>query len=436
MFLSYGLLIVGVFAVELRVDRASIKGQVEALAQTGGSPAFALVAGITAAEEQCLSVAGGAVHTAGAEVTLESCLSSIAAGDGRELWQFRDNGELENVVGKKCIEVAGAKVLLGECGHGSSFDVTESGQLRLRSKDACLSQKGSFAGDEDIALKSPVHASSASDEFHGGYSAVDGQEASFWSSAANPAGSVSIEFDFGEARHLKAVEIDWEHPAESFSIEVSQDGQTWATAFSTDVNSVFGTHEDLGFALARKARVVMKKTHPLYGLVAGRKYYAARRISFIAPRLTTIVEPCAAAAASHDARDRYFLSSIGQFDTCPAKEIRAALGGLNAARVGAAAVVSKLANRLPSTGACRGAALASVGASDMDMPSLVSVSRRGKTEIAAMKKTSGLNADTGAAAHKASELIATMNGISGAEIGNEIGAAKGVVIAARKALKR
>ena len=45
---------------------------------------------------------------------------------------------------------------------------------------------------------------------------------------------------------------------------------------------------------------------------------APRRVSFLAPRLATIVESCAAAAESTDARDKYFLSCPRfrpQFDT-------------------------------------------------------------------------------------------------------------------------
>ena len=54
---------------------------------------------------------------------------------------------------------------------------------------------------------------------------------------------------------------------------------------------------------------VLKKPHPIYGNVAGKASYAIRRVSFLAPRLATIVESCAAAAESTDARDKYFLSS-------------------------------------------------------------------------------------------------------------------------------
>ena len=79
---------------------------------------------------------------------------------------------------------------------------------------------------------------------------------------------------------------------------------------------------------------VLKKPHPIYGNVAGKASYAIRRrpgeflgwreiggdaavfaercaprrVSFLAPRLATIVESCAAAAESTDARDKYFLS--------------------------------------------------------------------------------------------------------------------------------
>jgi hypothetical protein len=60
---------------------------------------FMVVAGMTGADELCLTAEDGQVATLGARIALESCRSSIAAGDGRELFSFLPSGQLYNVTG-------------------------------------------------------------------------------------------------------------------------------------------------------------------------------------------------------------------------------------------------------------------------------------------------------------------------------------------------
>ena len=62
-----------------------------------------LISGATSEQELCLTVENGNTEHAGALVTLEACSSAVAAGDGRELWKMTGAGQLESVVGGKCV---------------------------------------------------------------------------------------------------------------------------------------------------------------------------------------------------------------------------------------------------------------------------------------------------------------------------------------------
>ena len=63
---------------------------------------------------------------------MEPCAQSIAAGDGRELWQYLPGGQIASVTGKKCMTVStgGAVVLKGCDATGASqWEAQGSGRL-------------------------------------------------------------------------------------------------------------------------------------------------------------------------------------------------------------------------------------------------------------------------------------------------------------------
>ena len=89
-----------------------------------------------------------------AEVTLEACSSALAAGDGRELWKMTGAGQLESVVGGKCVvlggnsPVGGGVVELADCqssaetGDGRSFwSLTPSAQLSMARGGGCAERR-------------------------------------------------------------------------------------------------------------------------------------------------------------------------------------------------------------------------------------------------------------------------------------------------------
>ena len=162
---------------------------------------------------------------------------------------------------------------------------------------------------------------------------MDGHAATYWASATATLQPVTFVVDFGERFHLHDIDITWEFPAKAFSISLSSDGERFSEAFSTDVNSLMETHVPLG-ADARAAKLTMieapvgglrlprartprpllrwwLQAHPTLGVANGRHLFGIKSIAAHAPRVSTIVEPCARAASSKDARDKYFAVSVG-----------------------------------------------------------------------------------------------------------------------------
>jgi len=300
----------------------------------------------------CLVVANGNVEVEGIDVVLESCAAAIAAGDGREIWQHLPNGEISNALGGKCIGADGDAVSLMACDGGSTWQMQGNGQLKLgRSGEQCLSQRGSAAGAEDVAARSAISASNSFDTIgHGANMAVDGSSSTFWASELDPESPVAITIDLGGARKLNAAEIVWEFPAKAFTVSVSTDGVKWSEVYATDSNVLSSTHVALGSISAWKVRVVM---HEAAQAFQGHSLYGIKMLSLHASRLQTIVEDCASAAKSTDARDKYFETHVGEFAPCSSKALRSELPSLEAARASVASVIAELTGVLPKLSSCR-----------------------------------------------------------------------------------
>ena len=70
-------------------------------------------------------------------------------------------------------------------------------------------------GDAALANAAPTADASAtsSDSQHTVDQLTDGDAATYWASSADS--PVDVQLDFGSIAHIKAVEIDWERPAQA-----------------------------------------------------------------------------------------------------------------------------------------------------------------------------------------------------------------------------
>ena len=116
---------------------------------TSGQESFMIVAGERSDEdERCITAAGS-------EVLIDSCLSSLASLDGREVFKFQDQ-RIVHVASGLCLGVEGDdeyQIALYDCGFGleardvrSVWELTANAQLKLpRMGDSCLTFQGARA---------------------------------------------------------------------------------------------------------------------------------------------------------------------------------------------------------------------------------------------------------------------------------------------------
>ena len=103
----------------------------------------------------------------------------------------------------------------------------------------------------------------------GAVAAVGGLPGSYWASELDIADPVEWIVDFGGSKKLSACAINWEFPAQSFTVSLSTDGEHWSDVFSTDSNVLNSTYIRMDSVLATKAKITMRKSHPLDGHAQG-----------------------------------------------------------------------------------------------------------------------------------------------------------------------
>merc|ERR1719330_1008673 len=218
---------------------------------------------------------------------------------------------------------------MSDCGGASTWRLLANGQAQVGEK--CLSLSGEGGGTENAASHAAAEAtSSANSASHAAQAAVDADDATFWASNPGDVGPVALTIDLGEARSVDLLKIVWEFPAQAFDVSVSPDGLEWTEVFGTTVNMVLVSRIPPGLT-ASKVRVDMKKPHPLHKTASGQPVFGIKSVAVLAPRLGVVLDDCAAASQSQDARDKYFPVSASGFNLAGSEALQAELLALAAA---------------------------------------------------------------------------------------------------------
>ena len=316
---------------------------------------FMLVGGVSARSEMCLT----GLENVGA--SLSDCGAAVAELDGREIWSLSAGGALTSLASKKCLAVpsgavAGARVALASCDGpdaSAAWELQGNGQIKLGSSNMCLSQSGAAPGNADLAASSSVIASSTLDFAHGAALAVDGLDSSYWVSKLDEASPVTLTVELDEPAPVLEVGLDFEFVPSSFSLQTSSGAGKWTDVYATDTNVLKTTTVPLTGHFVHGVRLLMKKAHATEGVLGGHALYGVRSFKVMAPQMRTVLEPCAVAAKSGDARDKYFAVAVGSFDPAAGAQLRSELPGLEAADAALAASVTELAEVVPDVHACK-----------------------------------------------------------------------------------
>lgn len=319
---------------------------------------FMLVSGITSTDgEQCL-VAGAS------GIALEPCLEAIAAGDGREVMQFDKGGQITSPVDGSCLALADGDTSGGgafameacsasaESGDGRTvFSLTPGGQLKMpRLGNYCVTMAGESAASSDIAQGADLTATSSNGQ-HSVKNIADGDAQSYWASASDPAAPVDVQLDFGEAKHVKSIEIEWENPAQAYELLVASGGR-WTSIYSTAGNNLQATRY-VGPAVSGSAlKIRMTTPHPTLGSSGGHALYAIKAVRVLATSARAVVQDCVEAEDNTDARDKFFMVAVPAFDpsSAAAAKQHAALLGASEEHLGN--LLAELYAAMPSLAAC------------------------------------------------------------------------------------
>ena len=97
----------------------------------------------------------------------------------------------------------------------------------------------------------------------------------------------------------------------------------------------------------------MKEAHPTLGTMGGRKLVGVRSIRLLTRLLQPVLEPCAAAAKSHDARDKFFTVAVSGFDPQAGAALAAEMPALESADAALSSIIVELAKALPAISSCK-----------------------------------------------------------------------------------
>ena len=325
---------------------------------------FLLVSGVTAVDEACLVGSG-------AGVWLDSCEKAVSSLSGKEIWSLASDGSLVHEASRKCLGAGSASeqsnVELLSCdaaGGMPKWELQGNGQVKMAQSTLCISQAGASSAVVNMAASASALASSTLDPSHGAALAVDGLASSYWVSKLGEE-AATLSLDLGEMAHAFLLDVDFEFVPAAFAVQVAGEAAEWRQIFATDSNVLRRVKIPLDASVPLSAvKLVMQTAHPTLGTLGGQKLFGVRSVKVMANLLKPVLEPCAAAAQSTDARDKFFAVAVNAFDPQAAAALEAELPALESAEAALSSAVVELAAALPDMSTCKpaGAVLLSANA--------------------------------------------------------------------------
>jgi len=339
--------------------------------QTASDEPIMLISGVTSEEEMCVVTENGNTAQAGALVTLQSCNGAIAAGDGRELWKMSESGQLVSVVGSKCVVLGGNSAIGGgvvelsdceaaaEAGDGRSFwELSPSAQLSMaRGGGYCMVLSGSVTSSgKDVSKTATAKATATKDAAHSASHVLDGDSSTFWSSPAADAitGPVSMTLELAETTRVDKISIDWQDTARNFQIQVAGASGSWSVFGSMDGNTLSRTTTFGASALAKRVRIIMSEPS------SNSASYGIHNVNVFAMPQKMGVQDCSEASLTGDARDKFFVQQVSEFDPAASAPVRSAAPLLVNSIQELGQTTASLISSLPKLESCKGASMLEV----------------------------------------------------------------------------
>ena len=321
---------------------------------------FLLVSGVTAVDEACLVGSG-------AGVWLDSCEKAVSSLSGKEIWNLASDGSLVHEASRKCLGAGSASeqsnVELLSCDGGvPKWELQGNGQVKMAQSTLCISQAGASSAVVNMATSASALASSTLDPSHGAALAVDGLASSYWVSKLGEE-AATLSLDLGEMARASLLDVDFEFVPSAFAVHVAGEAAEWRQIFATDSNVLQRVKIPLDASVPLSAvKLVMQTAHPTLGTLGGQKLFGVRSVKVMANLLKPVLEPCAAAAKSTDARDKFFAVAVNTFDPQAAAALEAELPALESAEAALSSAVVELAAALPDMSTCKPAGAVLLGA--------------------------------------------------------------------------
>lgn len=340
----------------------------EVVLSTANDEPIMLINGITADEEMCVVTENGNNGQSGALITLQSCNSAIAAGDGRELWRMTESGQMKSVVGNKCVVLGGNSASGGgiielsdceaaaEAGDGRSFwDLSPSAQLSMaRGGGYCMVLSGSVSNSgQDVSNKASAKATATKDDTHSASHILDGDSSTYWSSpsADSLSGPVSVTLELAELTRVDKVAIEWQDAARNFQIQVAGPSGSWSVFGSMEGNTLSRTTTFGASALAKRVRIIMNDPS------SSSASYGIHSVSVFAMPQKMGVQDCSEASMTGDARDKFFVQQVSEFDPAASAPVRSVAPLLSNSISELGQTTSSLISSLPKLEKCKGVSM-------------------------------------------------------------------------------